>query len=702
MSTSKSTELSTLVRQRGNIRGRLTTQTQYINTLKLVDFSSLSNAQVIEIKLHLKKCETLYKDFETFQDKIELLCDESEIQEQINTRSTIENQFITAISTLQDILEKLNPVNVKSQLPSQSNESSVKLPTIKLPVFDGSYLKWLEFRDTYLSLIHENASIQDINKFHYLRASLEGSASEVIKSLEFTSINYKIAWDLLCARYDNKRVLINSHLKSLHLINPITTESHKALRNLLDHVNKNMRALKALGIPTEYWDVHIIFIITMKLDATTNMKWEEYLSNCSDNPTLDQFYTFIRNRADVLENAVSRTTNHSESSSNSNSNNHNKKFWNNNNSVSKNNKSFDNLKISSPVASGETVCDFVCLCCNKQGHRIYDCPKFKDMDVPHRVTEVKRLKVCHNCLREGHNFQNCRLKSMCRHCKYSHNTLLHLNKNDKHLENINSTVASQSQTLPPVTLSGISNSSQVLLCTAVVSVKNMINNETYPVRALLDSGSQSSFVTDNLKRKLNLPVHNIEPLRVSGINNVAFSISERVTLGIESRNKNFSTMITCLVVPKVTGTLPNSPVNILELDLPPNIELADPYFYCPAEVDLLLGADIFWDLVGFKRITLGVGRPVLQESQLGWLVSGPVGIYKPGHVICNYTHNINDNLQKFWEIEELNLKINIGTPEERLCESHFQENVKRLSNGRFSVKMPLKEIPEEALGDSFI
>ncbi|KAH9641401.1 hypothetical protein HF086_011430 [Spodoptera exigua] len=465
MSTSKSTDLSTLVRQRGNIRGRLTTQTQYINTLKLVDCSSLSNAQVIEIKLHLKKCETLYKDFETFQDKIELLCDESEIQEQINTRSTIENQFITAISTLQDILEKLNPVNVKSQLPSQSNESSVKLPTIKLPVFDGSYLKWLEFRDTYLSLIHENASIQDINKFHYLRASLEGSASEVIKSLEFTSINYKIAWDLLCARYDNKRVLINSHLKSLHLINPITTESHKALRNLLDHVNKNMRALKALGIPTEYWDVHIIFIITMKLDATTNMKWEEYLSNCSDNPTLDQFYTFIRNRADVLENAVSRTTNHSESSSNSNSNNHNKKFWNNNNnnSVSKNNKSFDNLKISSPVAS--------------------------------------------------------------------------------------------------------------------------------------------------------------------------------------------------------------------ELDLPPNIELADPYFYCPAEVDLLLGADIFWDLVGFKRITLGVGRPVLQESQLGWL--------------------------KFWEIEELNLKINIGTPEERLCESHFQENVKRLSNGRFSVKMPLKEIPEEALGDSF-
>ncbi|KAH9638531.1 hypothetical protein HF086_006473 [Spodoptera exigua] len=383
MSTSKSTELSTLVRQRGNIRGRLTTQTQYINTLKLVDCSSLSNAQVIEIKLHLKKCETLYKDFETFQDKIELLCDESEIQEQINTRSTIENQFITAISTLQDILEKLNPVNVKSQLPSQSNESSVKLPTIKLPVFDGSYLKWLEFRDTYLSLIHENASIQDINKFHYLRASLEGSASE------------------------------------------------------------------ALGIPTEYWDVHIIFIITMKLDATTNMKWEEYLSNCSDNPTLDQFYTFIRNRADVLENAVSRTTNHSESSSNS-TNNHNKKFWNNNNnSVSKNNKSFDNLKISSPVAS--------------------------------------------------------------------------------------------------------------------------------------------------------------------------------------------------------------------ELDLPPNIELADPYFYCPAEVDLLLGADIFWDLVGFKLITLGVGRPVLQESQLGWL--------------------------KFWEIEELNLKINIGTPEERLCESHFQENVKRLSNGRFSVPM---------------
>ncbi|KAJ8970790.1 hypothetical protein NQ317_008301, partial [Molorchus minor] len=88
--------------------------------------------------------------------------------------------------------------------PSTSNQShrshnaikhyGVKLPTIELPNVSGAYEKWLEFRDLYVSLIHNCESIEPIQKFHYLRASLEGPAAQCIKYLEFSATKYDVAW----------------------------------------------------------------------------------------------------------------------------------------------------------------------------------------------------------------------------------------------------------------------------------------------------------------------------------------------------------------------------------------------------------------------------------------------------------------------------------------------------------------------------
>lgn len=70
--------------------------------------------------------------------------------------------------------------------------SGLRLPTIKLPRFSGETAEWLSFRDTFESLINRNETIDPIQKFHYLKA-LEDSAGQIIKSLEFTAINYNVA-----------------------------------------------------------------------------------------------------------------------------------------------------------------------------------------------------------------------------------------------------------------------------------------------------------------------------------------------------------------------------------------------------------------------------------------------------------------------------------------------------------------------------
>ncbi|XP_048003247.1 uncharacterized protein LOC125239646 isoform X1 [Leguminivora glycinivorella] len=59
----------------------------------------------------------------------------------------------------------------------------------------------------YESMIHNDSSLSDITKFHYLRSYLEGSALLVIKSIEFSASNYQIAWELVCDSSDQNDLL---------------------------------------------------------------------------------------------------------------------------------------------------------------------------------------------------------------------------------------------------------------------------------------------------------------------------------------------------------------------------------------------------------------------------------------------------------------------------------------------------------------
>lgn len=130
-------------------------------------------------------------------------------------------------------LDQLNSLNL-SQINSQ-----IKLPTIQLPNFKGSYENWLEFHDTFDSLIHKNASINSIQKFHYHRASLSGEAAQVVSSLETLAANYDIAWNLLCERFTNTRLLIHNHTEALFGLQPIQKESSFHLRQMIDNMSKN-------------------------------------------------------------------------------------------------------------------------------------------------------------------------------------------------------------------------------------------------------------------------------------------------------------------------------------------------------------------------------------------------------------------------------------------------------------------------------
>lgn len=53
----------------------------------------------------------------------------------------------------------------------------------------------------------------------------------------------------------------------------------------------------------------------------------------------------------------------------------------------------------------------------------------------------------------------------------------------------------------------------------------------------------------------------------------------------------------------------------------------------------IIAADVFWDHLGTEKINLGIGIPVLYETRLGWIASGPMlnsGQYPCSHpLLCN-------------------------------------------------------------------
>lgn len=140
----------------------------------------------------------------------------------------------------------------------------------------------------------------------------------------------------------------------------------------------------------------------------------------------------------------------------------------------------------------------------------------------------------------------------------------------------------------------------ILLQTALVYILDS-QGVKIKCRALLDSGSQSNFITTDLFNKLNIHAKHID-MAITGINSANVHISRQVQATIQSLHNSFKVQTSFLVLDKITGSIPSVSFNISAVHIPENITLADPDFNKSDQVDILLGAGIFFDLLCIAQI----------------------------------------------------------------------------------------------------
>ncbi|GFW98296.1 DUF1758 domain-containing protein [Trichonephila clavipes] len=170
-----------------------------------------------------------------------------------------------------------------------------------------------------------------------------------------------------------------------------------------------------------------------------------------------------------------------------------------------------------------------CVICKQQSHPVFRCKNFNDASVNERFNSVKRNNLCINCFSFSHKVALCKSSRNCPNCSKRHNSLLCRNFE----RNVDSQRSPGSETLPNMkprittptlnvnsecfqpkqTVESFENGggfvgyskghSTMLLCTAVVYCQNS-REEIFPLRALLNSGSQSDLITHEAALALGL------------------------------------------------------------------------------------------------------------------------------------------------------------------------------------------------------
>ena len=155
--------------------------------------------------------------------------------------------------------------------------------------------------------------------------------------------------------------------------------------------------------------------------------------------------------------------------------------------------------------------------------------------------------------------------------------------------------------------------------------------------------------------------------------------------------------LTAIVVPRVTCDLPVYPVPFdLTWKHISDVPLADPGFGQPGRNDILLGVDIFVDVLLHGWRTGPPGSPVALETEFGWVLSGSTKQNTPMDQVNLQATTFyvsatsgDDVLCKFCEIEESPANTLALSLEERTVVRHFEANHHR-NQGRFVIPMPRK------------
>ena len=268
--------------------------------------------------------------------------------------------------------------------------------------FDGDPSDYLTFMAHY----HLNVEphVTDAGKrLSWLVNNVSGEAKDLIHTCMWTDFEagLKEALTLLKENYGEDFMIADTFIESLIHGKKIQQYDAEAIINLSNEMRNCTRLLNGLNYSSNLDTPGAVRMIAKRLPDDLELKWAgksaHFIKELRRQPTFDDLRQFVQKQADKVNTPVV------------------KQFY-----AEKRGELPRHLRATTLIT---TATSDECAFCERTGHQIAQCHKFKAIPVSERSDAARTRHLCFRCLGTGHNRKDCRGK--CGTCRKKHHTLLH-------------------------------------------------------------------------------------------------------------------------------------------------------------------------------------------------------------------------------------------------------------------------------------
>lgn len=549
-------------------------------------------------------------------------------------------------------------------IAASQNEASktFKLPKIELIPFSGEPREWLAFWSLFKK-IDEDSSIVREDKFRLLIQSMvkDSRAYKLVENYPPTADNYDKVITSLKERFGRDDLQIEVYVRELLqlvLQNAIKRSQNmpgEPLCSLYDKLESYLRALETFGVTTEKCAAMLLPLVESSLPEELLRAWqrspvgatpvEEVAPGSQAKNRLTRLIKFLGGEVQNEE-RISMAVKGFDLDLGEKTN------------VDTKRKRQNSVNKNVPSAMGLLAADdktHSCVFCDSKDHKSANCPKAKNMSNSEKQECAQHRRACFKCLYIGHRGRDCHVNVKCETCSRKHVTIMC--RDEKGGSATPQTTANNSSSQTEYSLANLSGCTPVFM--QVLSVRLRGENGEKLVRALIDSGSQRSYLSKAAVAEMGYEPTGEQRMRhlLFGGDSIDSVIHKKYRVRLGNVDSDFACNFEVLDQDMICGKISKIPKGDWYGELKRmNIKLTD---YCDSDapIELLIGADVAGKLSTGLRVQLKCGL-VAFETLLGWTVMGAVKDNKKEDAVFPAVslHVTNCEVEDLWTIDTLDTK----------------------------------------------
>lgn len=604
-------------------------------------------------------------------------------------------------SEIEETLAKLTPPVSPEVTPPQAqgdsnlaSNSSFKLPEFHLSKFDGNdFLKFPGWMDQFISLIHQNEGLSDIQKFGILKESLSGPPRGLVDGLLNTKENYKKALDLLEETYHDPNLLLGVFVSRLHSLKAVGENKIIELQQLVIKFEQSFHEITTLikklhpemGPDNSHDYTLVSYFLTphlmSKLPETVQLRWMEKFTEPQMRYDFVKLQQFLKQ--DLQSKQACKLLNQNSVS---------ERYQPKNNFSRRPPTRFTRESNHSAAQSFVTYGSQPCVCC-QENHHLKNCPNYAKKSLVNRCTFVSEtIGLCSNCLYPSHEVHNCFSRVRCTYCGSKHHQSLCKKAQPPPTQCVNPEEAGY---FPPPQATSLSQdsrslykrasesqSSENLLQVIKINLSNPADQFETQTFLLFDSGSSHSWIRKDISDTLRLPTLRSTEFALQTFGGIEKKVeSDQVECYLASlAQPGFRYKFTPFTSETLTGELNQSlstpvPPHLQHLDLVPCSVLQEGHI----EPGIIIGTDWYWS---FMEPQVILGNPTACKTKFGWTLMGRTSKEVSHTKTSTSFFQSIKKIENHFELESLGIT-------DRPMES-LEYSDPEFKDGRYEVKLPFK------------